>query len=105
MEFWVIIAIVVGICGMLGITIGTPLYFVYKKKQIELQRSKIEEEHRTNNLALAYQILSARPKVTMEEVKQLVDMAGKDVGNTTKNHWLEERYLDRKKWSQRGSNP
>lgn len=91
MEFWVIIAIVVGICGMLGIIIGTPLYFVYKKKQIDLQRKQIEEEHRTNNLALAYQILSARPEVTMEEVKQLVDMAGKDAGNSAQNQWLEER--------------
>ena len=91
MEFWIVVAVAIGVCGMLGILIGTPLYFVYKKKQIDLQKKKIEEEHRTNNLALAYQILSARPEITMEDVKQLVDMAGKDGGNTAQNQWLENR--------------
>ena len=50
-------------------SIGFPLFYKYKRR-------KLEEEHRTNNLALAYQIMSQRPEVTMEEVKELVALSG-----------------------------
>lgn len=38
----------------------------YKKK-------KLEEEHKTTNLALVYQILSARPELSLEEVMTMID--------------------------------
>lgn len=78
MGFWAIVAIGLGACGLLGILMGTPLYYVYKKRMIDLEKSKLIEEHRTNNLALAYQILSTRPEVSMDEVMMLVDLNDKN---------------------------
>lgn len=69
-----IVEMIVGIVGAIGIiipSVGIPLYFSYKKK-------KLQEEHRTNNLAIAYQILSQRPEVTMDEVKKLMVLSAAD---------------------------
>ena len=53
-----------------GICIAVPAIAItlYTK----LKRKKIEEENKTNRLALAYQILAQRPEVSMDEVKELV---------------------------------
>lgn len=69
-----VVEMAVGFIGIVAVVIpsvGFPLCYCYKKR-------KLEEEHRTNNLALAYQILSKRPEVTMEEVKDLIRLSGGD---------------------------
>lgn len=67
-----VLEMAVGFIGIIGIiipSVGFPLAYHYKKK-------KLEEEHRTNNLALAYQILSQRPEISLEEVKELIALSG-----------------------------
>lgn len=59
----------IGIIGVVIPSVGIPLVYSYKKR-------KLEEEHKTNNIALAYQILSQRPEVTMDEVKELIVLSG-----------------------------
>lgn len=81
MYYYEVIEMIVGFIGVIGIlipSVGFPLAYSYKKK-------KLEEEHRTNNLALAYQIMSKRPEVSLDEVKQLIVLSG---GADVKN--LEE---------------
>ena len=67
-----VLEMMVGFIGTVMVlipSVGFPLFYKYKRR-------KLEEEHRTNNLALAYQILNQRPEVTMDEVKQLIALSG-----------------------------
>lgn len=59
----------IGIIGTVIPSVGIPLTYYYKKR-------RLIEEHRTNNLALAYQILNSRPELTLEQVKELVALCG-----------------------------
>lgn len=66
-----LIVCLTGIC----IVQGQPIldaFTGYKQK-------KLEEEHKTTNLALVYQILNARPELSLEEVVALIDQKGEDV--------------------------
>lgn len=72
MVFWISVTIIV--VGSVLITEVTD----YKKK-------KLVEDHKTNNLALAYQILSARPEATLEDVQALIDENSKQLRLTEKN--------------------
>lgn len=68
-EVYEIIAVFLGIIGVVIPSVGIPLAYYYKKR-------KLIEEHRTNNLALAYQILTKRPELTLDQVKELVVLSG-----------------------------
>jgi len=41
---------------------------------MEYKKKKMIEDHKTNNLALAYQILSTRPEATLDDVQALIDV-------------------------------
>lgn len=43
------------------------------EKVSSYKMKKLEEEHKTANLALAYQILSTRPEMTLDDVKLLIE--------------------------------
>lgn len=64
MTFWIAVIIVS------VVSIVVPSYTSYKKQ-------KMIEERKTNNLALAYQIMSARPDVTIEDIEHLISISGK----------------------------
>lgn len=68
-ELLEIVAVFIGIIGVVIPSVGFPLAYYYKKR-------KLIEEHRTNNLALAYQILTKRPELTLDQVKELVVLSG-----------------------------
>lgn len=64
MVFWLAVTIIS------VVSIVVPSYTSYKKQ-------KMIEERKTNNLALAYQIMSARPDVTLADVEHLISISGK----------------------------
>lgn len=68
-EILEMIVAFMGIIGTVIPSVGIPLAYSYKKR-------RLIEEHRTNNLVLAYQILNKRPELTLEQVKELVALCG-----------------------------
>lgn len=58
------------------------------------QKQKLIEDRKTNNLALAYQILQARPDVTIDDVQRLIGMSGGTLNltdqNAPNNQWNKE---------------
>lgn len=63
MIFWICITIIV------VASIAIPSYSSFQKQ-------KMIEDRKTNNLALAYQIMSARPEVTIEDIQHLIEVSG-----------------------------
>ena len=57
-------------CG-LGITVVEQV-FQYKKK-------RLKEQSRTNNLAIIYQLLSAREDLKLEDVTQMLELSDKEL--------------------------
>ena len=81
MIMWLsIVAIVV-------VSIAIPSYSNYQKQ-------KLIEDRKTNNLALAYQILQARPDITIEDIQRLIGMSGGTLNlsdqNAQNNQWNKE---------------
>lgn len=58
------------------------------------QKQKLIEDRKTNNLALAYQILQARPDITIEDIQRLIMMSGGTFNlpdqNDPNNQWNKE---------------
>ena len=50
-------------------SIAIPCYSNYQKQ-------KLIEDRKTSVLALTYQILSARPDITMEDIQKLIELSG-----------------------------
>ena len=63
--------LIVGIICATGIFISEGDKII--KEVSEYKNKKLDEERKTTNLALVYQILSARPELSLEEVLALVD--------------------------------
>lgn len=63
--------LIVGIICATGIFISEGDKII--KAVSEYKNKKLDEERKTTNLALVYQILSARPELSLEEVLALVD--------------------------------
>ena len=68
-QVWEAAVVFAGLIGIVVPSVGIVLGTSFKRR-------KMEEEHRTNNLALAYQILASRPEVTMNDVKELISVSG-----------------------------
>lgn len=82
-----IIEMVIGMVGIIGIicvSTSIPFRYYYSKK-------KLEEEHRTNNLALAYQILDKRPEVSLDDVKELIQLSGGELSNAKEQKRISSR--------------
>ena len=67
-ELYETLVVFGGITLIVAISVTVPLVFKFK-------HSKMLEEHKTNNLALAYQILQARPELSLEDVQKLIEMS------------------------------
>ena len=63
MIMWLSIVVIV------VVSIAIPSYSNFQKQ-------KLIEDRKTNILALTYQILSARPDITIEDIQKLIERSG-----------------------------
>lgn len=67
---WITLIICASIVAIVTVCVSGERYSIYKLK-------KMEEESKTAKLALTYQMLAARPELSLEEIQRYIDSTEK----------------------------
>lgn len=85
MLFWFYITMIVligSVCGIITKAIDS---------KTKLRRKQLEENAKTNNLALIYQIINTRPDITVQEIGQLLQLSDNSMTPRTMNQFNEHK--------------